>query len=61
MQGTGFDFFIWDGAEWWGRDLIGLIDMLAHNRALVVRFGRTIQTEQFHKITGMAVGDKLDG
>lgn len=61
MQGTGFDFFVWDGIEWWGVDQIGLIDRLADRTAKVVCFGRTIPTPAFQEITRRAVKDMLDG
>jgi hypothetical protein len=61
VHGPRFDYFIWDGREWWGCDYTGLIDRLAHQMAPVVRFGRTISTHDFQRIVSISVKDKLDG
>lgn len=59
MMGTGFDYFVWDGVDWWGGDFVGLIDRLATRTAHVVCFGRTITTDQYQKVTQKASKDRL--
>ena len=60
MHGTGFDYYVWDGEEWWGVDQIGLIDRLASRKAKVVCFGRTISTTTFQEIVGRSTTDRLE-
>lgn len=59
VQGTGFDYFVYDGKEWWGVDFVGLIDRLADRSAKVVCFGRTIDTHTYQEIIARSVEDKL--
>ena len=60
VQGTGFDYFVFDGQEWWGVDFIGLVDRLASRTAEVVCFGRTINTTDYENIIAKSVKDRLD-
>ena len=60
VHGTGFDYFVYDGAGWWGVDFVGLIDRLATRTAQVVCFGRTIRTADFESVIARSVKDGLD-
>ena len=61
VQGTGFDYFVYDkNNDWWGADFIGLIDRLADRSAKVVCFGRTIEPHKYEQIIAKSVKDKLE-
>lgn len=61
VHGPKFDYFWYDGAEWWGSDLTGLLDALARRAAQVVCMGRVLSNEDFSAIIARSVKDRLDG
>lgn len=52
-----FDFYWWDGAEWFGSDLFGLFDYLQRPGYKKVIFGRTIATAAHQAIVDRALAE----
>lgn len=56
-----WDFYCWHGEQWWGHDLVGLVDCLATpgwNRVLI---GRTVSQDDWRRIYEAAESDPTFG
>lgn len=43
--------------QWWGHDLFGLLDCLAHRRPSIIAHGRTVTAQEWQRIHALAVAD----
>jgi hypothetical protein len=48
----GYDHYRWDEDtnQWWGMDLVGLLDTLCRNKVKAYKMGRTVSKARFNKI-----------
>ena len=55
---NGWDWYYFDGTEWWGADLLGLLDRLMHNLPTRgVKQGRMASTDVWQEMMDRAVTD----
>ena len=54
----GSDYYTWRDNRWWGVDIMGLFDYLAHYSPSVVKFGRTVDNETFQQMFRLAETDE---
>lgn len=55
---NGWDWYYYDGQEWWGGDIYGLLDRLCHRiPTFAVCQGRTVRNEDYGRIMGLADKD----
>ena len=55
---NGWDWFYFDGADWWGADVHGLLDRLLHNLpTTAVKQGRMAPTAVWRDVLDAAVTD----
>jgi len=54
----GFDFYVWDGDEWFGHDLWGLMERMFNRQPFHTAFaGRSVSEENFQVIYQAAKAD----
>lgn len=52
-----FDFYYYRQFQWWGADLIGMVDQFLHCGARALKAGRTVSNQQFRDIYESAKDD----
>ena len=52
-----WDYYCWHGEQWWGHDLIGLMDCLAQPGWNNVIIGRTVSQDAWREINRLALED----
>ena len=52
-----WDWFYWDGEQWCGADIHGLLDQILHNQVTAVKQGRTLPQREFDDIKNRAIAD----
>jgi len=57
MMMSRWDHYCWHDGQWWGHDLVGLMDCLAGAGPSVVVHGRTVSQEQWRAIYAAALAD----
>lgn len=57
MMMARWDHYCWHGDQWWGHDLVGLIDCLALPTANIVLHGRTVSQSDYAAIYQRALDD----
>lgn len=56
-KAPGVGYYWYEDGMWYGGDFVGLVDYLANPGLKIVKFGRTIPSEEFHKVCHKAAND----
>lgn len=52
-----WDWYYWDGEQWSGADIYGLLDQLMWNHVTAIKQGRTLSQREFDAIKQRAIED----